>query len=288
MKRIEAIVDLYRTAATSLPKDIESALQSALKRETIPRSRQALTIILENTRLAQERKQPLCQDTGVPVFFVQIPFGKSQRELMSEIVKATRVATRTIPLRPNAVDVISERNSGNNTGIGIPVVYFQETKDRKLIIDLMLKGAGSENIGQLYKLPDEVLKAERDLTGVRKCVLDAVYKAQGRGCPPYIIGVGVGATKDQVTKLAKEQLLRKINRPSKRNILERFERKALSEINRLGIGPLGFGGKTTAIGVKIGVNYRHPASYFVDVSISCWADRRARLLWSESSCRIIN
>jgi fumarate hydratase class I len=271
-----------------LPGDIKSALQSALKRETIPCSRQALTIILENIRIAQERQRPLCQDTGVPVFFVQLPFGESQRELMSEIAKATRVATKVIPLRANAVDVLSERNSGNNTGIGIPVVYFKETRNGKLIIDLMLKGAGSENVGQLYKLPDEELTAERDLSGVRKCVLDAVFKAQGRGCPPYVIGVGVGATKDQVTKLAKEQLLRKIDSPSRQGILDRFERKTLSEINRLGIGPLGFGGKTTALGVKIGLKYRHPASYFVDVSISCWADRRARLIWSESNCRIIN
>jgi len=288
MKRIDAIVELYRRAATSLPKDIQSALQSALKRETVPRSRQALAIILENIQLAEESQRPLCQDTGVPVFFVQYPFGQSQRELMSEIVKATRVATKAIPLRANAVDVLSEKNSGNNTGIGIPVVYFKETKHGNIIIDLMLKGAGSENIGQLYKLPDEELKAERDLSGVRKCVLDAVYKAQGRGCPPYIIGVGVGATKDQVTKLAKEQLLRKINSPSRQSILDRFERKTLGAINQLGIGPLGFGGKTTALGIKIGVNARHPASYFVDVSISCWADRRARLILSESSFRIIN
>lgn len=288
MKRIEAIVELYRSVATSLPHDIKSALQAALKRETIPRSKQALMIILENIRIAQEMQRPLCQDTGVPVFFVQHPFGKSQRELMSEIVKATRIATRAIPLRANAVDVLSERNSGNNTGVGIPIVYFKETKGGKLIIDLMLKGAGSENVGQLYKLPDETLKAERDLAGVRKCVLDAVYKAQGRGCPPYVIGVGIGATKDQVTKLAKEQLLRKISSSSGQSVLDRFEHTTLGEINRLGIGPLGFGGRTTALGVKIGVNYRHPASYFVDVSISCWADRRARLICSASNFRIIN
>jgi len=279
---------LYRSVATSLPHDIKSALQAALKRETIPRSKQALMIILENIRIAQEMQRPLCQDTGVPVFFVQHPFGESQRELMSEIVKATRVATRAIPLRANAVDVLSEKNSGNNTGVGIPIVYFKETKGGKLIIDLMLKGAGSENVGQLYKLPDETLKAERDLAGVRKCVLDAVYRAQGRGCPPYVIGVGIGATKDQVTKLAKEQLLRKISSSSGQSVLERFERTTLGEINRLGIGPLGFGGRTTALGVKIGVNYRHPASYFVDVSISCWADRRARLICSASNFRIIN
>jgi fumarate hydratase class I len=143
----------------------------------------------------------------------------------------------------------------------------------------MLKGSGSENIGQLYRLPSAELEAERDLDGVRKCVLDTVYKAQGRGCPPYIIGVGIGATKDQVTKLSKEQLLRNLEDTNEHGVLLKLEKSLLNDINQLGIGPLGFGGKTTAVGIKIGVNHRHPASYFVDVSVSCWADRRARLVW---------
>ena len=143
----------------------------------------------------------------------------------------------------------------------------------------MLKGSGSENVGQLYKLPVEELKAERDLAGVRKCVIDTVYRAQGKGCPPYIIGVAIGASKDQVTKLAKVQLLRRLGDKNKHKFLYELEKRLLKDINLLKIGPLGFGGRTTALGVKIGVNHRHPASYFVDVSVSCWADRRARLIW---------
>jgi fumarate hydratase class I len=180
-------------------------------------------------------------------------------------------------LRPNAVDVLTDTNSGDNTGIGFPVVYIEEIRGSTLIIDLMLKGGGSENLGRLYKLPIQELAAERDLEGVRKCVLDAVYKAQGKGCPPYIIGVGIGAAKDQVSRLSKEQLLRGLEDTNQYPLLSRFEKRLLDDINRLGIGPLGFGGGTTALGAKIGVNHRHPAVYFVDVSVSCWADRRARL-----------
>ncbi len=143
----------------------------------------------------------------------------------------------------------------------------------------MLKGGGCENVGKLYNLPIKELQAERDLSGIRKCVIDAVYNAQGMGCPPYVIGVGIGASKDQVTKLSKEQLLRKLGDKNKYIILEKLEKNLIKEINKLGIGPLGFGGKTTALEVKIGINHRHPASYFVDVSMSCWADRRARLVW---------
>jgi fumarate hydratase class I len=210
--------------------------------------------------------------------------------MKEEILRATRIATKKIPLRPNAVDILTDKNSGDNTGIGFPVIYFEETKNRQLTIDLMLKGSGSENIGQLYKLPVEELKAERDLEGVRKCVLDTVYKAQGRGCPPYIIGVGIGASKDQVTKLSKEQLIRNLKDTNDSKVLSNIEKSILNDINKLGIGPLGFGGKTTALGVKIGINHRHPASYFVDVSVACWADRKARLIWKvqNSKCKIQN
>jgi fumarate hydratase class I len=199
--------------------------------------------------------------------------------MKNTIIEATRLATEKVPLRPNAVDSITDKNSGDNTGIGFPVIYMEETRESSLTIDLMLKGAGCENAGQLYKLPVEELKAQRDLEGVRKCVIDTVQKAQGRGCPPYILGVGIGATKDQVTKLAKEQLMRRLNDVNKIEQLAELESRILNEINELGIGPMGLGGRTTALGVKIGVNHRHPASYFVDVSVSCWATRRGRLIW---------
>jgi len=271
-----AIAELYRLAATSLPADIEAALRKALKKEKRGSAAgNALSAILENIKLARETLRPVCQDTGVPIFFVKMPCGFSLLEIENEIIMATRIATKNIPLRANAVDVLTDKNSGDNTGVGFPVIYFEETKDKKLAIDLMLKGSGSENIGQLYKLPLQELKAERDLEGVRKCILDAVHKAQGKGCPPYIIGVGIGATKDQVTKVSKEQLMRDLNDMNANAVLAKLEKRILADVNRLGIGPIGFGGKTTALAVKIGACHRHPASYFVDVSINCWASRRA-------------
>jgi fumarate hydratase, class I len=278
LKLRDVIVELYRQAATSLPADVETALQLAARKERKGSSaKTALSAVLDNIRIARETSRPVCQDTGVPIFFVKMPCGFSMREIEDEIVRATKIATKQVPLRANAVDVITDRNSGDNTGAGFPVVYFYETGGRRFSIDLMLKGSGSENIGQIYKLPLQELKAERDLDGVRKCVLDAVHKAQGKGCPPYIIGVGIGATKDQVTKLSKEQLMRDLNDSNSEAVLARLEKRTLSDINRLGIGPIGFGGGTTALAVKIGVNHRHPASYFVDVSINCWASRRAGL-----------
>ncbi|OGW55427.1 MAG: hypothetical protein A2Y81_01405 [Nitrospirae bacterium RBG_13_43_8] len=277
MKLRDAVVKLYKKAATSLPYDVEAALRSAYEKER-SNAKAVLSAILENTRIARKTERPICQDTGVPVFFIKVPIGLSHLELKKEIISATKIATKKIPLRANAVDALTDINSGDNTGISFPIIYLEETNEKKLTIDLMLKGAGCENAGQLYRLPFEELKAERDLEGVRRCVLDTVYKAQGRGCPPYIIGVGIGAAKDQVTRLAKEQLMRNLKDTNKRRVLSELENRLLKDINRLGIGPLGLGGKTTALGVKIGVNHRHPASYFVDVSVSCWADRRARLL----------
>jgi fumarate hydratase class I len=276
----DGIVGLYRKAATSLPQDVEEALRHAHEAEKNgSTAKVALSAILENIRIARKTARPLCQDTGVPVFFVKIPKDQRQLALRDTIREATKIATEEVPLRPNAVDIISDRNSGDNTGIGFPIIYFEESRDSTLTIELMLKGSGCENVSQLYKLPLEELKAERDLDGMRRCGLDAVYKAQGRACPPYIIGIGIGASRDQVTRLAKDQLLRRIEDTNNIGVLSGLEERILKEINQLGIGPLGLGGKTTALGVKIGVNHRHPASYFVDVSICCWANRRARLTW---------
>jgi fumarate hydratase class I len=280
LKLRDGIVELYKKVATSLPPDIEEAVRTAHARESDgSTAASTLSIIVENIRSARETFRPLCQDTGVPVFYVKVPVGLSHNDLRSTILEATREATQKVPLRPNAVDVITEKNSGDNTGEGFPVMYFEETSGGTLTISLMLKGAGSENAGQMYKLPLPEINAQRDLQGVRRCVLDAVQKAQGKGCPPYIIGVGIGATKDQVTRLAKEQLMRKLNELNKIPELAALEEQLLADINSLGIGPMGLGGKTTALGVKIGVNHRHPASYFVDVSVGCWAMRRGRLIW---------
>ncbi len=280
LKLRDGIVELFRKVATSLPPDVEDAIRSALPDAAEGTAAHAtLTLMLENIRSARDTARPICQDTGVPVFFLKVPVGLSHIELRNTICEATRIATEKIPLRPNAVDVLSEKNSGDNTGVGFPLIYFEETPGSTLTVDLMLKGGGSENAGQLYKLPIEGLKAQRDLDGVRRCVLDTVVQAQGRGCPPYVIGVGIGASKDQVTKLSKVQLMRKLNDVNGIGELAALEARLLGEINELGIGPQGLGGGTTAMGVKVGVNHRHPASYFVDVSVSCWATRRGRLIW---------
>jgi fumarate hydratase, class I len=280
LKLRDGVVELYKKVATSLPPDVEEGLKVALSREREGSPAVlCLTVMLENVRLSRETMRPICQDTGVPVFYVKVPVGLSQRDLRETIIDATRIATVKVPLRPNAVDVLTDENSGDNTGAGFPIIYVEETAGNTLIIDLMLKGGGCENVGQLYKLPLDDLNAQRDLDGIRKCVLDTVQKAQGRGCPPYIIGVGVGAAKDQVTRLAKEQLMRKLNDENAVSLLSALEKRILKESNELGIGPQGLGGGTTALGVKIGVNHRHPASYFVDVSVGCWATRRGRLIW---------
>ena len=281
-----AIVELYRKVATSLPADVVSALQNLHRKEKKgSNAALALSVILGNISGAVKTVRPLCQDTGVPVFFVRVPVGLSHLQIRSTVIKATQIATREIPLRPNAVDILTEKNSEDNTGIGFPVIYIDETKGRNLVIDLMLKGSGSENIGQLYKLPVEELQAERNLKGVRKCVLDTVYKAQGKGCPPYVIGVGIGAAKDQVTRLSKEQLLRRLDDVNPYPVLSKLEKRISEDINSLGIGTIGLGGRTTSLGVKIGINHRHPASYFVDISVSCWADRRARMIWEMKSSK---
>ncbi len=280
LKLRDGIVELYRKVASSLPPDVEEAVKGALAHEAEGSGAAAtLSVILENVKRARDTFRPLCQDTGVPVFYVKVPFGLSQKELKNTIMEATREATQKVPLRPNAVDIITEKNSGDNTGEGFPVIYFEETSGGALIIDLMLKGAGCENAGQTYKLPVEELAAQRDLEGVRKCVLDTVQKAQGRACPPYILGVGIGATKDQVARLAKEQLMRKLTDSAATGEIAALERQLVSDINELGIGPMGLGGRTTAMSVKIAVNHRHPASYFVDISVGCWAMRRGRLIW---------
>jgi len=280
LKLRDGIVELYRKVATSLPPDIEDALKAALLlEEKGSPAASTLLIVLENTRLARETVRPICQDTGVPVFYLKVPVGLSHIELRQTIIEATRIATEKVPLRPNAVDVVTEKNSGDNTGNGFPIIYLEETAANSLTVDLMLKGGGCENAGQIYKLPVPELDAQRDLEGIRRCVIDTVQKAQGRGCSPYVIGVGIGAAKDQVTRTAKDQLMRKLGDVNKIDELARLEERLLQDINQLGIGPQGFGGKTTALGVKIGANHRHPASYFVDVSVSCWANRRGRLIW---------
>lgn len=279
LKLRDGIVELYKRVSTSVPADVEDAIKSACASEEGALAKESLSIMLENIRLARQTSRPVCQDTGIPFFHVKVPRGLSYTEIRNTIREATVKATEKVPLRQNAVDVITEKNSGDNTGAGFPVIHLEDTTDGSLKIDLVLRGADCENIGQTYRLPLDILRAESDLEGVRRCVLHAIQKAQGRGCPPYVIGIGIGASIDQASALARNQLLRRISDRSEHPVIAELESRLLNEINQLGIGAMGLGGKTTATGVKIGVNHRHVSSYVVDVSVCCWLHRRGRLIW---------
>lgn len=275
----ERFVELIRRAATDLPADVEVALIAAGESEE-PGSaaKGALETILRNVALARERSTPVCQDTGTPIFEVYHPVGVSTREIAQCARNACAVATERSYLRPNAVDSLTGKNSGDNTGIGFPTLHFNEWDEETIKVQLLLKGGGSENVGAQYKLPDGRLKAGRDLEGVRRVVLDAIYQAQGKGCAPGILGVTIGGDRGSGYVRAKQALLRRLDEPNPDPALDAFERQLLSDLNRLQIGPMGFGGRTTALGVKVAVQHRLPACYFVSVAYMCWACRRATLV----------
>ena len=273
----DKLVKLLREAACDLPKEVEKALQEALNQETDEIARNQLETILDNIEIARNNEKPLCQDTGTPIFYVKRPQKTSEGELMETIESAVRRATKEVPLRPNAVDPVTGVNSGDNTGVGVPVIHFEEWDKDKVRFDLMLKGGGSENCTYLYKLPNSRLNAERDLDGVSKCVLDAVVQTQGKACSPNIIGVGIGGLTDTVIELSKKQFLRSIEDTNEDKELASLEEKLLEKINQLDIGPMGLGGKTTALAVKTGKLHRNPPSFFIAVSFMCWACRNRSL-----------
>ncbi|GAG27575.1 unnamed protein product, partial [marine sediment metagenome] len=255
MKLEKAIVELYKRTATSIPEDVESSLRNILKQEK-RNSLAYYTIsnILKNIKLARNNSLPICQDTGVPVFYVNVPVGTFHQKITQLITNATRTATEKIPIRPNAVSVLEERNTGDNVGFNKektelqqPIVYFEQWNKNHIKIDLMLKGGGSENVGIQYKLPDKKLKADRTLEGIKKCVIDAVFKAQGKGCPPYILGIAIGGSKDLVAIESKKQLLRGIDDTNEDEKLENLEEELKNKLNSLNIGPIGLGGKTTVL-----------------------------------------
>ncbi len=279
LKLRDGIVELYKKVATSIPPDVEEAIKKASSSEENAGAKETLLEIAETIRKSRQLPRPACIDTGIPTFKVKVPRGLSHTEIRNTIREATSIAAKKVPLGLNAVDILTGENSGDNTGIGFPVVYVEEAADDTLTVDLMLRSGECENYGRTYSLPVEELGAERNLDGVRRCVLDCVKRAGGKGCPPYTVGVGIGATRDQVSALSTYQLFRKLSDESELPVIRDLEQRLLKEINALGIGPLGSGGGATAIGVKIGINHRHPESYLVDVALACWSNRRGRLIW---------
>jgi fumarate hydratase class I len=274
------ILELIRLTATDLPPDVEAGLRDAVEQEEMgSAARGALETILKNVEMARQNSTPICQDTGTPLFFVQYPEGWSTRRLRKQIQQAVAEATRLAYLRPNAVDSLSGVNTGNNIGDDhFPTIHFEEIEENELRIDLMLKGGGCENVGAQYSLPNSALGAGRDLSGVRNVTLDAVQKAQGKGCAPGILGIAIGGDRGSSYAASKETLLRQLDDTNSNPELAGLEKRLTEESNQLGIGPMGFGGRTTVLGTKITTTHRLPASYFVSVSYMCWAYRRRRMV----------
>ena len=271
----DSLLELIRRTSAEIPGDVHQAILVALEREkkgTIAES--AMKIIDQNIALAKTKSQPICQDTGSILFFVDCPANFDQLAFADAAREAVKLATKKGYLRQNSVDSITGKNDGTNVGPGSPTLHFHQHRSPEVRVRLVLKGGGCENVGAQYSLPNEKLKANRDLDGCRKVILDAVLQAQGKGCGPGILGVCIGGDRATGYEHSKTQLLRKLDDRNPQPELDHLEQDIVSTANRLGIGPMGFGGKTTLLGAKIGVLNRLPASYFVSISYMCWAYRR--------------
>ncbi len=273
------ITELIRLTSTSLPADVESALISSMESEELDSlSKNVLRIILENIKIARKESIPLCQDTGTPIFYVHYPEGYRAFYLKNMIRTAVAEATALSYLRPNAVDGLTGENSGNNLGNKyFPVIQLEEIEGDTLTIDLLLKGGGCENVGRQYALPDTSLKAGRDLDGVRRVALDAVFQAQGQGCAPGFLGIAVGGDRGTSYMASKEVFTEKVGSHHPDPEIAELEVRITSDANKLKIGPMGFGGSPTLLGTRITGAHRLPASFFVTISYMCWAYRRRRL-----------
>lgn len=274
----ETLAELIRRTTSDLPSDVEAALRAAAGAEApASRARVLLEALTANTELARRQASPLCQDTGTLTFFWTLPAGADARALEQAARDAVAQATRNGWLRRNTIDALSGRSVDTNVAEGAPVCHFEQGEGDATEVWLIQKGGGSENMSAQFSLPDDELHAGRDLEGVRTCILHAVWRAQGFGCAPGILGVCVGADRGEGFLTAKRQLLRPLDDVSPVPELAALERRVLAEANSLGIGPMGLGGKTTLLGVKIAARTRLPASFYVTVAYMCWACRRRGL-----------
>src|SRR5438105_14890198 len=283
----ESALQLIVRTSTDLPPDVRAAMKTALVSEPSgTRSSQALTIIAENIDLAVNNEGAICQDTGMPTFEVRVPVGANQIRMRQQVREAVKEATARGKLRPNSVDSITGKNSGDNLGPGTPIIHFDQWERPDVEVKLILKGGGCENTNAQYALPIELPhlgRADRNLEGVRKCILHAVWNAQGKGCSPGAVGVCIGGDRTSGYTHAKEQLFRTLDDVNPDARLAELEASIMSTVNNLEIGPMGFGGKVTLIGCKIAALNRLPASFFVSVAYDCWAFRRLGVVLDASS-----
>jgi len=277
------LLELIRRTSAELPTDVIRVIDKGWRKEKKDSSgKYALEVIRDNIVMAKEKSQPLCQDTGTIICYADLPAWISEADFRKAYDKAVVQATKVGFLRQNSVDSLDGTNSGTNLGPGNPAYHLHAVKGKTLKVRMMLKGGGCENMGCQYSLPDTRLGAGRDLAGVRKCLLDAVVNAQGKGCGPGILGVCIGGDRGSGYVASKEELFRVMDDKNSDPRLAKLENQILKESNTLGIGPMGFGGETTLLGVKITHRNRVPASFFVSVSYMCWAHRRNGFTLSES------
>ena len=270
----ENLLELIRRTSTQLPEDVVKAVTAARGDEvTGSNADVALDVIGCNIVLARDNSLPLCQDTGTILFYVHTPVGYDQLEFEEVATEAVRAATKKGYLRQNSVDSVTGKNTGDNTGPGSPVFHFHQWRGAHVEVKLMLKGGGCENMNAQYSLPHPDLGG-RDLRGVENAILDAVLNAQGQGCGPGILGVCIGGDRGTGYGHAKEQLLRLMDDTNEDPELAALEQRVVEKANQSGIGPMGFGGRTTLLSCKIGKLNRLPASFFVSIAYMCWAFRR--------------
>jgi len=282
-----SLLELITQTSTNLPPDVRAAMSVAMKQETPgTQASQAMSIIATNIDMAQEDEGPICQDTGMPTFLVHTPVAVNQIAIAKAIRAATAEATRRGKLRPNSVDSLTGANSGDNLGVETPVIHFEQWENDDIEVKLILKGGGCENKNAQYSLPctlEHLGRADRNLEGVRKCILHAVWQAQGQGCAPGALGVCIGSDRAHGYVLAKTELFRHLDDVNPVPELAKLENEIMEQANTLGVGPMGFGGRVSLIGCKIMAANRLPASFFVSVAYDCWAFRRLGVRLDASS-----
>jgi fumarate hydratase class I len=286
-----SLIELITQTSTNLPPDVRVAMGMALEEETpSTQASQALGIIASNIDMASDDEAPICQDTGMPTFIVHTPVGVNQIRIKHAIREAVAEATRRGKLRPNSVDSLTGKNSGDNLGVETPVIHFEQWEEDEIEVKLILKGGGCENKNIQYSVPcelDHLGRADRNLQGVRKCILHAVWQAQGQGCAPGAVGVCIGSDRAHGYDLAKMQLFRTLDDVNTVPELANLEDEIMREANRIGVGAMGFGGRVSLIGCKIGAANRLPASFFVSVAYECWAFRRLGVRLDAASGAIV-